>query len=199
MIIVVLLLPFVPDLTRCFRQPSHPLQRRYEALRSYPFEGVPMPKPPVGSANGLADFSSSPPDFDAASFPRSSGTSPTVPRISPWPLVIGGPEVRADSSGSLGVRRREGCAFATCGTVRAPEHAPRALGVTPIARESPHAGSLLRTRGLAESRTSLRPWGASGTIPSLLIDGGTNAEDAAEAADPTQPPSDVAPSPGASP
>ncbi len=30
------------DPTRFFRQPSHPLQRRYEALRAYLFEGVPL-------------------------------------------------------------------------------------------------------------------------------------------------------------
>ena len=32
----------MPDPARFFRQPSHPLHRRYEALRAYLFEGVPL-------------------------------------------------------------------------------------------------------------------------------------------------------------
>ena len=57
------------------------------------------------------------------SFGRRSDLTPGPSSFSP--TGIGGPEVRSDSSGSLGVRWREGCAFATCGTVHAPEYVPR--------------------------------------------------------------------------
>ena len=46
-----------------------------------------------------------------------------------------------------------------------PSRHPEPPGFTSIARERPHAGSLLWIRGLAGLRTSLRPWGRPG--PSL--------------------------------
>ena len=122
-----------PTRSSAATRPSEPTSSR----------GSPSPRPPVGSATNLVPSSFSPPDSDTASIPRSSVTSPTAARISPWPLLSTTPSSPCAVSGSA--------------SPTSPEPSPSG------ARRSASrpSGTCWRTRGRSACPEGRRPSGAA--------------------------------------